>query len=87
MTAAQIQAARERACYHTVLKRLYDEKRCCLTDTWLCSDCQMPIYIPPGFIIPSGERRNRKIAADYYEELANDMGNTDRYVQPGEEEE
>jgi hypothetical protein len=36
MTRERLQAVKERACYHTVLKRLYDERHCCWTGTWVC---------------------------------------------------
>ena len=81
MSSERLKEARMRNCYHTALERVFDESTGAWTDTWICSDCQMPIYIPPGFLIPRDER------SDYYEELANDMASTDRYVQPGEEEE
>jgi len=39
MTNERLQAARERACHHSVMKRLYDERTHSWTSAWVCSDC------------------------------------------------
>lgn len=52
MSSRRIKEALIRNCYHTKIERLFDESTGAWTDTWICSDCHRPIYIPPGFLVP-----------------------------------